>query len=174
METGKTVQELNVGDRASLSRVVSEADLGLFAGATGDVNPIHFDEPYAQSTFFKGRIAHGILSAGLLSAVIANRLPGLGTVYVSQNLSFLAPVRVGDTVTAAVEVLEADRERNRVRLRTTCANQDGTLVVDGEAVVMPPKRKPSADVAEGIAQRSQQTGGRLAAATAAFAEAFQG
>lgn len=174
METGKTVQDLNVGERASLSRVVSEEDLALFACATGDVNPIHFDQPYAEGTFFKGRIAHGMLSAGFLSAVIANRLPGLGTVYLSQNLKFLAPVRLGDTVTAEVEVLELDQERNRVRLRTTCTNQEGTLVLDGDAVVVPPKRKPSGEVAEALSRRAEKTDRCLAAATAAFAKTFQG
>lgn len=139
MELGKTVQELAVGAKAALARTVSEAEIAMFAGATGDVNPIHLDQSYAEQTFFKGRIAHGMLSAGFLSAVIANRLPGVGTVYVSQSLQFLAPVRIGDTVRAEVEVLEVDAAKNRARLRTTCTTQDGTVVLDGEAVVMPPR-----------------------------------
>lgn len=172
MDTGRTAQELEVGDKASLSRQVTETDLALFASVTGDTNPIHFDQPYAESTFFKGRIAHGVLSAGFISAVIANRLPGLGTVYVSQDIKFLAPVRLGDTVTAQVEVLDVDRERNRVRLRTTCTNQAGTTVLDGEAVVMPPKRKPSGEVAEAIARRAEQTVRSLQEASRAFARAL--
>lgn len=139
MEIGKTAAQLSPGDKASISRTVSEADLALFAGATGDVNPIHFDQTYAEQTFFKGRIAHGMLSAGFISAVVANRLPGLGTVFVSQNLRFLAPVRIGDTIRAEVEVLESDVRRNRVKLRTTCTNQGGTVVVEGEAMVAPPR-----------------------------------
>lgn len=139
MEIGKTAQELAVGDKASMGRTVSEAEIALFAGATGDVNPIHLDQGYAETTFFKGRIAHGLLSAGFISAVIANRLPGVGTVYISQALRFLAPVRIGDTVRAEVEVLEVDVAKNRARLRTTCTIQDGTVVLDGEAVVMPPR-----------------------------------
>ncbi|HQM92018.1 MAG TPA: MaoC family dehydratase, partial [Syntrophales bacterium] len=92
-----------------------------------------------KNTFFKGRIAHGMLSAGFISAVLAMRLPGPGTIYLSQVLEFKAPVRIGDTVTARVEVREKLAEKNRVKLRTTCVNQDGTLLVDGEAVIMPPK-----------------------------------
>lgn len=171
MDTGRTAQELQVGDKASSSRQVTETDLALFASATGDTNPIHFDQAYAESTFFKGRIAHGVLSAGFVSAVIANRLPGLGTVYVSQDLKFLAPVRLGDTVTAQVEVLDVDRERNRVRLRTTCTNQEGTTVLDGEAVVMPPKRKPSGELAQAMARRAEQTARGLEEGTRAFARA---
>lgn len=174
MQEGRTAQELTVGERASLSRAVSEGDLALFAGATGDVNPIHFDQSYAEGTFFRGRIAHGILSAGLVSAVIGNQLPGLSTIYVSQTLRFLAPVRPGDTVTAQVEVLEIDVERNRVRLRTTCVTQSGTVVLDGEAVVMPPRRKPSGELAQAIVARGELTGRRLRAATAAFAAVFSG
>lgn len=174
MQTGRIAQELTVGEKASLTRVVSEGDLALFAGATGDVNPIHFDQPYAEGTFFRGRIAHGILLAGLVSAVIGNQLPGLSTIYVSQTLRFLSPVRPGDTVTAEVEVLEVDVERNRVRLRTTCVTQDGTVVLDGEAVVMPPKRRPSEELAQAIAARGEVTGSRLRAATDAFAAVFFG
>ncbi len=151
----RTVNEIRVGDRASLVREVTEADLALFAAASGDTNPIHFDEAYAESTFFKGRIAHGILCASFLSAVIAGKLPGLGTIYVSQTLKFRAPVRIGDRITAEVEALEVDPEKNRVRLRTTCTNQDGVVVLDGEAVVMPPRRKIPAEQLEEIARRRE-------------------
>lgn len=174
MQAGRVARELTVGEKASRTRVVSEGDLALFAGATGDLNPIHFDQPYAEGTFFRGRIAHGILSAGLVSAVIGNQLPGLSTIYVSQTLRFLAPVRPGDEVTAEVEVLEVDVERNRVRLRTTCVTQDGTVALDGEAVVMPPKRRPSGELEQAIAARGEVTGSRLRAATEAFAAAFCG
>ena len=136
---GKTIPELSVGDTAEFSKTVSESDVYLYAGITGDINPAHINEEYAKGTFFKTRIAHGMLSAGFISAVLANRLPGPGTVYVKQELRFLAPVHMGDTVTARVEVTEIFPEKNRVRLRTFCVNQDGTVVLDGEALVSPPK-----------------------------------
>ncbi|GAB4264649.1 MaoC family dehydratase [Deferrisoma sp.] len=151
----KTVEEIRVGDRASLVREVTEADLALFAAASGDTNPIHFDDAYAESTFFKGRIAHGILCASFISAVIAGKLPGLGTIYVSQTLKFKAPVRIGDRITAEVEVLEVDPEKNRVRLKTTCTNQDGVVVLDGEAVVMPPRRKMPEATLDEIEERKR-------------------
>jgi 3-hydroxybutyryl-CoA dehydratase len=136
---GKTVDELNVGDSAEFTKTVSEADIYMYAGVTGDVNPAHIDEVYAGKTFFKTRIAHGMLLAGFISTVLGNRLPGHGTIYMKQELNFLGPVRIGDTVTARVEVVEIENEKNRVKLRTTCVNQDGTTVVDGEALVSPPK-----------------------------------
>jgi 3-hydroxybutyryl-CoA dehydratase len=141
---GKTFDQLAVGDTDRFSKTVSDADIYLFAGVTGDMNPAHIDEAYAQGTFFKTRIAHGMLSAGFISAVIGTRLPGPGTVYMHQSLDFLAPVRIGDTVTATVEVVEKMTEKKRIRLKTTCTNQDGTLVLDGEALVSPPRApKPS-------------------------------
>ena len=136
---GKTMDELKIGDTAEFSKTISESDIYLYAGVTGDFNPAHINEDYAKKTFFKTRIAHGMLSAGLISTVIGNKLPGTGSIYVKQNLSFLAPVRIGDTITACVEVIEIIAEKKRVRLRTTCINQEGTLVLDGEAVVSPPK-----------------------------------
>ncbi len=140
---GKTFDQLKVGDTAQFSKTVTETDIYLFAGVSGDLNPAHIDEAYAKETFFKGRIAHGMLSAGFISAVIGMQLPGPGSIYMKQSLSFLAPVRIGDTVTAVVEVAELLEEKKRVRLRTTCTNQDGTVVIDGEALVSPPK-KPKA------------------------------
>jgi 3-hydroxybutyryl-CoA dehydratase len=136
---GKTIDELKVGDTAEFTKTVSEADIYMYAGVTGDVNPAHIDEVYASDTFFKTRIAHGMLLAGFISTVLGNRLPGNGTVYMKQELEFLAPVRIGDTVTARAEVVEVVKEKNRVKLRTTCVKQDGTTVVDGEALVSPPK-----------------------------------
>ena len=136
---GKTISQLKVGDSAEFSKTISEADVYLYAGVSGDLNPAHINEAYAQNTFFKTRIAHGMLSAGFISAVLGMQLPGPGTIYMRQELSFRAPVRIGDTITARAEVFEINVEKNRVRLKTTCINQEGTLVLDGEALVSPPK-----------------------------------
>jgi 3-hydroxybutyryl-CoA dehydratase len=135
---GKTINELSINDSEEYSKTVSESDIYLYAGVSGDFNPAHINEAYAQGTFFKTRIAHGMLSAGFISAVIGMKLPGPGTIYIRQELNFKAPVRIGDTVTARVEVIEK-LEKNRVKLKTTCVNQEGTLVLDGEAFVSPPK-----------------------------------
>jgi len=136
---GKTIDRLAVGDSAEFAKTVSESDIYLYAGVTGDFNPAHVNEAYAQKTFFKTRIAHGMLTAGLISAVMANQLPGPGAIYLRQELDFRAPVFIGDTITARAEVIEIIKDRNRVRLRTWCTNQDGTVVLDGEALVSPPK-----------------------------------
>lgn len=136
---GKTIGELHVGDAAEFSKTVSESDVYLYAGVTGDLNPAHINESYARNTFFKTRIAHGMLSAGFISAAIGMKLPGPGTIYIRQELSFKAPVQIGDTVTARVEIIEINAEKNRVRMRTTCTNQEGILILDGEAMVSPPK-----------------------------------
>jgi 3-hydroxybutyryl-CoA dehydratase len=136
---GKTIDELNVGDTAEFTKTVSEADIYMYAGVTGDNNPAHIDEVYASNTFFETRIAHGMLLGGFISTVLGNKLPGYGTIYMKQELEFLAPVRIGDTVTARAEVVEVNKEKNRVKLRTTCVKQDGATVVDGEALVSPPK-----------------------------------
>jgi len=136
---GRTFDQLTVGDTDRFSKTVTDADIYLFAGVTGDLNPAHIDEDYARGTFFKTRIAHGMLSAGFVSAVIGTRLPGPGSVYMRQTLDFLAPVRIGDTVTATVEVIEKIVEKKRVRLRTTCTNQEGVTVLEGEALVSPPR-----------------------------------
>ncbi len=157
----KTVHEIRVGDRARLIRRVTEADLLLFAAATGDTNPVHFDPEYAAATRFRGRIAHGILAAGFISAAIAGDLPGPGTVYVSQTLRFRAPVRVGDEITAEVEVIRVDPEKNRVCLRTVCRNQEGVTVLDGEAVVVPPAVRDGAGELEAVEARRQVLEARL-------------
>jgi 3-hydroxybutyryl-CoA dehydratase len=136
---GKTIDELKVGDAAERSKTVSESDIYLYAGITGDFNPAHIDEEYAKKTFFKSRIAHGMLTAGFLSAIIGTTLPGPGTIYINQELNCMAPVHIGDTVTARVEVVEVTAEKNRVKLRTTCMNKDGITVLEGEALVSPPK-----------------------------------
>lgn len=136
---GISIDCLAVGQSASFTKTISESDVYLFAGVTGDVNPAHINESYAAGTPFKTRIAHGMLSAGLISAVIGTQLPGPGTIYVSQQLKFTAPVHIGDTVTATATIKELLPERNRAMIETVCTNQDGTVVVQGEAVVMPPK-----------------------------------
>ena len=139
MITGKSIDKLHVGDAAEFAKTVTETDIYLYAGITGDFNPAHVNEEYAKNTFFKTRIAHGMLTAGFISAIIANQLPGPGTIYLKQDLSFLAPVRIGDTITGLVEILELHIEKNRVRLKTTCSNQDGVIVLTGEGLVSPPK-----------------------------------
>ena len=136
---GKSIDQLKIGDAAEFSKTIAESDVYLYAGLTGDMNPAHINEVYAQKTFFKTRIAHGMLPAGFISGVLGMKLPGPGTIYVKQELNFLAPVRFGDTITARVEVIEIIAEKNRVRLKTSCSNQDGKVVLDGEAVVSPPK-----------------------------------
>ena len=137
---GKTYDEIQIGDAAEFAKTVTESDVYLYAGVTGDLNPAHINEAYAKETYFKTRIAHGMLSGGFISAVLGTKRPGPGTIYISQLLEFKAPVRINDTVTARVEVIEK-LEKNRLKFRTTCANQDGTLLVDGQALVMPPKAK---------------------------------
>jgi 3-hydroxybutyryl-CoA dehydratase len=139
--TGKTIEQIKVGDTAEFSKTVSESDVYLYAGITGDLNPAHINETYAKDTFFKTRIAHGMLTAGFISRILGMQLPGPGTIYMRQSLNFLAPVRFGDTITALVEVIEVIAEKNRLRLKTTCTNQEGTVVLDGEAMVSPPKAK---------------------------------
>ena len=137
MEQGKTIDQLNIGEKASLTKQITESDVLRFAEVTGDRNPIHLDPEYASKTRFKERIAHGMLTASLISAVISTRLLGPGNIYVSQSLEFKAPVKLGDVIRAEVELIEKIPEKNRVRLKTTCRNQDGTVVIDGEAIVLP-------------------------------------
>lgn len=127
---------LHVGASATFSKTVTESDVVLYAGITGDFNPVHIDAVYAEGTRFKGRIAHGMLSAGFISACIAMQLPGPGTIYLSQSLRFTRPVRIGDTVTARVEVAEWHAAKRRARLTTTCVNQAGETVIEGEAMVL--------------------------------------
>jgi 3-hydroxybutyryl-CoA dehydratase len=133
---------LHPGMTASIAKTVTEADIILFAGISTDVNPAHLDEEYAKGTMFGGRIAHGMLSAGFISAVLANHLPGPGTIYLSQTLKFKAPVRPGDTVRATVTVKEVNVARNRVTLDTVCTVA-GKVVIEGECQMMPPARVPA-------------------------------
>ena len=134
---GLTIDSIAVGDSAQITRRVSDADIAAFVDAVGDYNPVHSDREYAAGTVFKGPIAPGIWTAGLVSAVIGTRLPGPGAIYVSQDLRFLKPVKSGDSISARVEVVEVNREKNRIRLRTVCTNQRADEVLSGEAVVMP-------------------------------------
>lgn len=134
-----TMQEMKIGDHASVTKTVSETDVYLFAGITGDLNPAHTNEVAASKTMFKTRIAHGMLGAGFISAVLGMYLPGPGTIYMGQELKFTKPVHIGDTVTATATVEEIILEKNRVILDTTVVNQDGEVVIKGKATVMPPK-----------------------------------
>lgn len=136
---GKTINEIRVGDKEFFQKTISETDVYMYAGITGDLNPAHINEEYAKGTMFKGRIVHGMLTAGLISSVLGMKLPGPGTIYLKQELKFTAPVRIGDTINAEVEVIELLQEKNRVILKTTCTNQDGVVVLDGIATVMPPR-----------------------------------
>lgn len=140
MQTGIPIDELRVGDSAEFSKTISETDVYSYAGITGDLNPAHINEDYAKQTHFKTRIAHGLLTAGLISAVLGTKLPGPGTIYLKQELNFMAPVHIGDTITAKIEVLELIPAKNRAILKTTCSNGEGQIVLEGQAVVMPPKR----------------------------------
>ncbi len=134
-----TIQEMKVGDSASVTKTISESDVYMFAGITGDLNPAHTDEVAAGKTKFKTRIVHGILGAGFISAVLGMYLPGPGTIYLGQELKFTAPMRIGDTIKAVATVETIIPEKNRVILDTTVVNQDGTVVIQGKATVMPPK-----------------------------------
>ena len=126
----------NVGDAAEVSKTITDEDVRAFAELTGDRNPVHLDEEYAATTRFGRRIAHGMLGASLISAVLANELPGRGTVYLSQTLRFTAPVFLGDTVTARVTVKAVREDKPVVTLETVCTNERGERVVEGEAVVL--------------------------------------
>ncbi|MBR6574341.1 MAG: MaoC family dehydratase [Clostridia bacterium] len=135
----RTIDTLNLGDSASVSKTVTETDVYLFAGITGDLNPAHVNEVASSKTMFKGRIAHGMLSAGFISAVLGMYLPGPGTIYLGQELKFTKPVRIGDTITATATITEMIVEKNIIKLETVCTNQDGEVVTKGVATVMPPK-----------------------------------
>lgn len=136
---GLTIDQLEVGQKASFTKTVTEADVYNYAGVSGDFNPAHMNEEYAKNTAFKTRIAHGMLSAGFISAVLGTKLPGPGTIYLNQDLRFTKPVHFGDTITATITVEELVKEKNRAILKTVCTNQDGDVVVEGTAKVMPPK-----------------------------------
>jgi 3-hydroxybutyryl-CoA dehydratase len=136
---GYTIDQLQVGQRASFSKTIAESDVYLFAGISGDFNPAHINQAYAEKTAFKTRIAHGMLAASFISTVLGTQLPGPGAIYISQSLTFLAPVLIGDTITATAEVVEILTEKKRVRLKTHGTNQDGKEVLTGEALISPPR-----------------------------------
>ena len=138
-EDGKTIDQLEVGDSASITRRVSQSDIEAFARISGDDNPAHVDAVWAEKSPFKGRLAHGILTAGFVSAVLGTELPGPGAIYMSQSLRWLAPVRPGDVLTATVTITEIIAEKGRVVLDTVVTRGDVT-VLTGEALVMPRRR----------------------------------
>lgn len=134
-----TFEEISIGDNASLTKTITNEMIRAFADISDDHNPVHLDEAYAEKTVFKGRVAHGILVTGLISAVLGNKLPGEGAIYMSQAVQFLRPVRPGDEITATVEAISKDEKKKTVTFRTVCTNQIGKKVIDGEAVGLPPK-----------------------------------
>jgi 3-hydroxybutyryl-CoA dehydratase len=140
MNQEKSIDELKMGDSAEITKTITDEMVNDFAKVIGDFNPIHTDQTYAEKTLFKGRIAHGALSLGFFSTVLGNILPGHGTIYLSHEIKFLAPVKIGDMITVKVEVIEIITEKNRAKFKTTCVNQEGKLVVDGIAWVMPPQK----------------------------------
>ena len=127
--------DLAVGDKATLSKTITEADVVLYAGLTGDLNPVHIDEEFAKASLFGKRVAHGMLAAGLISAVIGTDLPGVNSIYLGQELKFVAPVFLGDTLTAEVEIVDKRADKPIVKLNTTVRNQRGENVIEGSAVI---------------------------------------
>ncbi|HBB77821.1 3-hydroxybutyryl-CoA dehydratase [Stutzerimonas xanthomarina] len=138
---------LEVGQKASFEKTIGERDIQLFAAMSGDRNPVHLDAEFARGTLFKERIAHGMLSGALISAAVACTLPGPGTIYLGQTMRFARPVKIGDTITVHVEILEK-LPKNRVRIGTNVSNQNGELVVEGEAEVLAPRRAETVELKE--------------------------
>lgn len=136
---GLFLEDLKVGQQAMFGRTVTDADIVAFAGVSGDTNPIHLHDGFARTTRFGQRIAHGMLSGSYISTVIGTKLPGPGAVYISQTMNFMAPVIAGDTITAVATITSIDDKRRRVTLKTQCLKGD-TVVIDGEAVVLVPRR----------------------------------
>ncbi|MEM6618848.1 MAG: MaoC family dehydratase [Pseudomonadota bacterium] len=134
------IEDLEIGMSRSVSKTIGDKEIAMFAELSTDHNPVHLDEDYARETIFSGRIAHGMLTAGLISAVIGEQLPGHGTVYMKQDLKFLAPVRPGDRVVAEVTVANIDHSKRRVTLDCACSVGD-TVVLKGQALVLAPSRK---------------------------------
>jgi len=135
-----TYDEIQIGQTASVTKTISEYDVYAYAGVTGDFNPAHINAPYAEGTFFKGRIAHGMLVASFISTVLGMYLPGIGTILISNTANFLAPVRIGDTITATCEAVEK-LEKGKVKFKNTVTNQNGDLVMNGESLISAPKAK---------------------------------
>ncbi|MTI17133.1 MaoC family dehydratase [Rhodobacteraceae bacterium RKSG542] len=133
-----TLDQLFIGQQASFEKTICEADILMFCGITGDVNPVHISEVAAKESIFGKRVAHGILVSGLTSSVLGMQLPGPGTIYLSQEMRFKAPVFIGDTIRAEVEVIEINRDKKIAKLRTVSFNQNGAAVIEGVATVRPP------------------------------------
>jgi acyl dehydratase len=145
--TNTPYEALEVGQTASYSKTVEERDIQLFAAMSGDLNPVHLDEEYASKTMFKERIAHGMFSGALISAAVACELPGPGTIYLGQKMSFQKPVKLGDTLTVRLEILEK-MPKFRVRIATCVFNQNDELVVDGEAEILAPRKQQTVELTE--------------------------
>jgi 3-hydroxybutyryl-CoA dehydratase len=139
MSNGYFFEDLHVGQSATLSKTITDADILMYSAVSLDTNPVHLDEEFASQSRFGGRIAHGMLSAGLISALLGTRLPGPGTIYLRQSLVFRAPVRIGNTVKAVVEITDLNPSRKSATLRTRCMVKEN-VVIDGEAVVLVPTR----------------------------------
>ena len=137
----RTLEEINIGDTASIVKQVTKKDIEVFAIMSGDVNPAHVDEEFAKNSMFQKIIAHGIWTGSLISAVLGTKLPGPGAIYMSQNFKFLKPVGIGDIITASVIVSQKDTEKKRITLDCLCTNQDNSKVLTGEAIVLAPKEK---------------------------------
>lgn len=129
------IEDIKIGDKASLTRTITEEEIITFSKISGDNNPLHLNEEYAKNTIFKERIAHGILVSGLISAVLGTKLPGEGAIYLSQNLKFLKPIKIEDVITAEVEIKEINIDKKLIKLRTICINQSKDIVIDGEALI---------------------------------------
>lgn len=138
MISDRSYAEIQIGEKATFSKTITEADISLFAGITGDFNPIHVNQEAAEKTIFKKRIAHGMLTGALVSTVLGTTLPGMNTIYISQEFKFVAPAFIGDTLTATVEVIDKRDDKNMLTMKTIVSNQDGKEVVTGEARVMKP------------------------------------
>lgn len=163
---GYYLEDLAPGMSARYAKTVTDADIVLFAGVSGDTNPVHLDQSFAEQTQFKGRIAHGMLSASFISTVLGTRLPGPGAIYLSQSLRFLAPVKAGDTVVAKVTVTEIDQAKRRVSIDTVCS-VEGKPVIEGEALVMVTRRADALEGANDAApSRGASSGPKVAAAAA--------
>jgi 3-hydroxybutyryl-CoA dehydratase len=139
MSIHANTRTIDIGDKATFNKTFSPQDVAVFADLSGDHNPIHLDEEFAAKTRFGHRITHGMLTASLISTVLGNQLPGPGSIYLSQTLQFRAPVYIGDTVTATVEVLAVREDKRIVTLKTTCTNQASEVVIEGEAVLLVPE-----------------------------------
>ena len=127
--------DIKIGDTASFAKTITEGDVVNYAGISGDFNPVHIDAEYARESLFKERVAHGMLVSGLISAVLGTQLPGANAIYLGQDLKFKAPVKIGDTATATVTVIEKRDDKRLITLKTTVTNQNGEVVIDGQAVI---------------------------------------